>query len=146
MTHTRPVFFSRVDAWILAIGPVTGLAAVGMALPPALRSGAMAEVAVLGIVLAFTLILPIWLLLDTHYTFTADTLRVQCGPFCWRIALAEVTEVSPSRSWVSSPALSLDRLRIRYGRGRSILLSPREKQRFVEQLRQQCPHVLVTGF
>ena len=75
MTHTRPVFFSRVDGWILAIGPVTGLAAVGMALPPALRSGATAEVAVLGIVIASTLILPIWLLLDTHYTFTADTLR-----------------------------------------------------------------------
>jgi hypothetical protein len=146
MTQTHAFFPSKVDAWLMAIGPVAGLAAASVALPLAWRSGAAADVAVLVVVLASTLILPIWLLLDTHYTFTADTLRVRSGPFRWRIALAEVTEVSPTRSWQSSPALSLDRLRIRYGRGRSILLSPREKQRFLEQLRQQCPAVLVTGF
>ena len=80
--------------------------------------------------------LPLWLLLDTNYTVTADTLQIRSGPFRWRIALSDVREVSPSRSWVSSPALSLDRVRIRYGVGRSILVSPREKQRFIDSLRE----------
>ena len=104
------------------------------------------DVAVAAAVVLLTLLLPLWLLLDTNYTMTEDELRVRSGPFRWRIALGDVREVSPSRSWISSPALSLDRLRIRYGAGRSILVSPREKQRFVDSLRQRCPAVLVTGF
>ncbi|RZJ55116.1 MAG: hypothetical protein EON49_21085, partial [Acidovorax sp.] len=100
----------------------------------------------IAVVFALTLVLPLWLLLDTSYTLTAEELLVRSGPLRWRIALGDVREVLPSRSWVSSPALSLDRLRIRYGQGRSILISPREKQRFIDALRERCPSVLVTGF
>ncbi|MBO9676911.1 MAG: PH domain-containing protein [Acidovorax sp.] len=146
MAQSRAFFTSRVDAWLFAIGPIAGLAAASVALPLALQSRAGLDVAVAAAVVLLTLLLPLWLLLDTNYTMTEDELRVRSGPFRWRIALGDVREVSPSRSWISSPALSLDRLRIRYGAGRSILVSPREKQRFVDSLRQRCPAVLVTGF
>lgn len=102
--------------------------------------------ALLAVIVALTLLLPLWLVLDTNYTLTTDELLIRSGPFRWRIALGDVREVSPSHSWISSPALSLDRLRIRYGTDRSILVSPREKQRFIDALRQRCPSVLVTGF
>lgn len=135
----------------MAIGPLAGLAAVtavaGVGVPLALNSGATRPgIAVLAVVLAFTFVLPLWLVLDTNYTRTAQELLIRSGPFRWRIPLSAVHEVSPSRSWVSAPALSLDRLCIRYGQGSSILVSPREKQRFVEALRERCPAVLVTGF
>ena len=151
MAQTRAFFPSRVDSWLVAIGPLVGLAAVtvvaGVGVPFVLNIGATPPgLALLAVVLAFTLVLPIWLVLDTNYTLTADELRIRSGPFRWRIALSEVREVSPSRSWMSSPALSLDRLCIRYGPGRSILVSPREKQRFIGALRERCPAVLVTGF
>ena len=93
-----------------------------------------------------TLGLPVWLLLDTSYTVTADELQVRSGPFRWQIKLSEVKQISPSRSWLSSPALSLDRVRVQFGAARSVLVSPREKQQFVDCLRQRCPSVLVTGF
>ncbi len=153
MAQARAFFTSRVDSWLLAIGPLAGLVATACVatavVPLVLNSGAMPDkttLALLAMVVALTLALPLWLLLDTNYTVTADTLQIRSGPFRWRIALSDVREVSPSRSWVSSPALSLDRVRIRYGAGRSILVSPREKQRFIDSLRQHCPAVLVTGF
>ena len=150
MTQSRAFFTSRVDSWLIAIGPLAGLAAAavvaGVAVPPALQSGRPVDLLVPVLAVVIALVLPMWLVLDTNYTFTADELLVRSGPFRWRIALTEVREASPSHGWISSPALSLDRVRIGYGAGRSILVSPREKQRFIDCLRQRCLAVLVTGF
>ena len=44
------------------------------------------------------------------------------------------------------PLPSMTVQRIGYGAGRGILVSPREKQRFIDCLRQRCPAVVVTGF
>ncbi|MBV7540353.1 PH domain-containing protein [Acidovorax sp. sic0104] len=153
MSAPRAFFTSRVDSWLFAIGPLAGLFAISSvaltAVPFALDAGVLQDktmMALIAVVFALTLLLPLWLLLDTNYTVTADELLVRSGPFRWRIALGQVHEVLPARSWRSSPALSLDRLRIRYGQGRSILVSPREKQRFVDTLRERCPSLLTTGF
>ncbi|QLA80029.1 hypothetical protein EXV95_04860 [Acidovorax sp. JMULE5] len=152
MAQTRAFFHSRVDSWLIAIGPLAGLTAItavaGVVGPFVLNSGGSPPIlALVAAIVALTLLLlPLWLVLDTNYTLTADELLIRSGPFRWRIALGDMREVSPSNSWISSPALSLDRLRIRYGADRSILVSPREKQRFIDALRQCCPSVLVTGF
>jgi len=153
MAQPRAFFTSRVDSWLLAIGPLAGLFAITSVavtvVPFALNAGVLHDktmLSLIAVVFASTLVLPLWLLLDTNYTLTAEELLVRSGPLRWRIALGDVREVSPSGSWASSPALSLDRLRIRYGQGRSILISPREKQRFIDALRERCPSVLVTGF
>ncbi|KQO23521.1 PH domain-containing protein [Acidovorax sp. Leaf78] len=153
MAQSRAFFTSRVDSWLLAIGPLAGLFAITSVavtvVPLAFNAGVLHDktmLSLIAVVFALTLVLPLWLLLDTSYTLTAEELLVRSGPLRWRIALGDVREVLPSRSWASSPALSLDRLRIRYGQGRSILISPREKQRFIDALRERCPSVLVTGF
>ncbi|WP_426304001.1 PH domain-containing protein [Acidovorax facilis] len=151
MAQIRAFFPSRVDSWLVAIGPLAALTAAtavaGLAGPFVLNSGGSPPLlALVAAIVALTLLLPLWLVLDTNYTLTADDLLIRSGPFSWRIALDDVREVSPSHSWISSPALSLDRLSIRYGADRSILVSPREKQRFIDALRQRCPSVLVTGF
>ncbi|MES2926093.1 MAG: hypothetical protein A3E23_18540 [Burkholderiales bacterium RIFCSPHIGHO2_12_FULL_65_48] len=151
MAQIRAFFPSRVDSWLVAIGPLAALTAAtavaGLAGPFVLNSGGTPPMlALLAVIVALTLLLPLWLVLDTNYTLTADDLLIRSGPFRWRIVLGDVREVSPSHSWISSPALSLDRLSIRYGADRSILVSPREKQRFIDALRQRCPSVLVTGF
>ena len=39
--------------------------------------------------------------------------------------------IRPTRNPLSSPALSLDRLRIDYGSGRSIMVSPEDKDKFI---------------
>ena len=150
MTFVLPVprafFVSKVDAWISGIAVAAGFTCLSIAALMALFSTSTAEMAVLAGIVLLTLVLPIWLLLDTNYTVTGEELRIRSGPFRWRIALSEVRQVSPSRSWMSSPALSLDRIRVQYGTARSVLVSPREKQRFVDCLRERCPAAHITGF
>ncbi|GDY34438.1 PH domain-containing protein [Acidovorax sp. NB1] len=150
MTFVLPVprafFVSKVDAWISGIAVAAGFTCLSIAAPMVLFSTSSAERAVLAGVVLVTLVLPIWLLLDTNYTVTGEELRIRSGPFRWSIALSEVRAVSPSRSWLSSPALSLDRILVQYGVARSVLVSPREKQRFVDCLRERCPAAHITGF
>ncbi len=76
----------------------------------------------------------IWLLAGTRYTLTDSDLRVRCGPFRWRVALAEILSVTPTRNPLSSPAPSLDRLCIEYGSGKSIMISPKDKEAFLDEL------------
>jgi hypothetical protein len=59
---------------------------------------------------------------------------VRSGPFRWTIALDDIHAVTPSRDLRSGPALSLDRLRIEYGPGREILISPRDQSGFLHDL------------
>lgn len=71
------------------------------------------------------------ILLRTHYTVHDDQLTIACGPVTWTIKLSEIAEVAETRSPLSSPALSLDRLRIRYAGRRSVMISPDDKKAFL---------------
>jgi len=78
--------------------------------------------------------LPLWLLFSTRYTLEATYLLAQSGPFKWVVPLADIKSITPSNNPLSSPALSLDRLRIDYGKGRMLLISPRDKEQFLQDV------------
>jgi membrane protein YdbS with pleckstrin-like domain len=126
-------FKSAVDSWFILLAAVfpavVFIVAIAAASP--MPAGAWATVAVVGILL---LGLPVWLFTSTAYEVGNDVLLVRSGPFRWRIPLSEITSVEPSRSLLSSPALSLDRLRIRYGKHRAVLVSPKDKAGFMRAL------------
>jgi len=73
------------------------------------------------------------MLLGTHYTVDGGTLRIACGPFRWKVPIDAIEAVEPTGSPLSSPALSLDRLRIRYGK-RRIMVSPADKAGFLKAI------------
>ena len=77
----------------------------------------------------------------TYYAIEGDTLLIRSGIVKWRIPIRDIRSITPTRSMLSSPALSLDRLRIDYGR-KSILVSPAEKMRFIEALRAINPSIV----
>lgn len=88
----------------------------------------------------------VWTLLGTCYVLSDERLVVRSGPFRWRIALDAIHAVEPSRSPLSSPALSLDRLRIRYGlRHQSVLISPDEQQQFLWDLTSRASGLVHRG-
>lgn len=78
--------------------------------------------------------LPVWLLVATDYTVTLEELKIRCGPFKWTIKRNEIRSIKPSRNLISSPALSLNRLEIRYGSHKSILVSPADRFGFYQAL------------
>ncbi|MCZ2156874.1 MAG: PH domain-containing protein [Bryobacterales bacterium] len=74
------------------------------------------------------------MLASTYYVFEGGILRVRCGPLRWSIPLDHIHRVEPSRNSRSSPALSLDRLRIDYGCGKFVLVSPEDKEGFLREI------------
>lgn len=84
-----------------------------------------------------------WLLRYTYYEVQpgAQTLRIVSGPLVWRVPVQAITSVLPSASPFSSPALSLDRLRIRYGKHDSILISPADRAGFLAALLHLNPAI-----
>ena len=128
------VYRSKIDVWLIVVLAVAIVVSLLAALTVVLSVRSPAAWAVA----AFTAIigagLPLWLLLSTHYTLGHGQLVVRSGPFKWRIPVAEITSITPTSNLLSSPALSLDRLRIDYGRGKSVMISPRDKEQFVRDI------------
>lgn len=123
------VYKSKVDWWIGLIHVI----AMGASIIAAL--GALSTSPWLAMVVAGTgIILPLIALLGTRYTINDGLLIVQTGPIKWRIPAKDITGVTPTSDPIASPALSLDRLRIDYGRNKSILISPREKADFLRKI------------
>lgn len=73
--------------------------------------------------------------LTTYYTITGDELRIRCGFLMnIQISIATITRIKETSDPTSAPATSLDRLRIEYGNQKSILISPKEKQAFIDMI------------
>ncbi len=131
MTPKR--FPSKIDSWlvILLVGVIlTQVVIVSIAIVEDPEPGA-AIVGVGSLVLIVALFGSI--LKFTYYEVSDVSLKIVSGPFRWKIARDAITAAEPSRSLLSSPALSLDRLRIRHGK-RSVLVSPADKRGFLKAL------------
>jgi hypothetical protein len=134
----RITFRSKVDGWLAAALIASAAASVlAVVIVGAVESPLLALT--LSPLLLFSVGLPIWLLAATSYTFDRVDLDVRCGPFAWRVPLREIRAVTATRNPLSSPALSLDRLRIDYGRMSSIMVSPHDKDGFMQELRKRMP-------
>jgi Bacterial PH domain len=70
-------------------------------------------------------------------------LLVRCGRLVrYKIPLAEIREVRPSAELSSSPAsCSYDRIKVVYGVYRSLLISPRDRDRFLDELVSRANHL-----
>ena len=125
-------FRSKIDFWLLFVLLTSVIAAlVGAAF--SLQSGAGWVIPLF--MTAIGAGLPMWILLTTKYTVSHDCLLVQSGPFRWRIAAESITDITPTRSPLSSPALSLDRLRIAYEQGtKYLIVSPLDSEGFIQAI------------
>jgi hypothetical protein len=81
------------------------------------------------------------ILRSTYYLIDGGTLIIRSSAFRWRVPIAEIRSITPTRSALSSPALSLDRLRIEYG-GKAIMVSPEDPRRFLDSLRAINPAIV----
>jgi Bacterial PH domain len=139
-------FKSAVDSWVYALAlslPVALILGVVPVLAGAQAAAHHSTTVLLAVAsLGLGAIAPLWLLFFTYYRIDSAILRIQAGPFTWAIPLDHIRSIRPSRSCVSSPALSLNRLQIDYGRQRSILVSPKDKTGFIQALGYQPADIL----
>jgi hypothetical protein len=125
---------SQIDGWVFPAFATAALLALGACVPLLVYGGWTERFVSVPLLLA-GIAFPGWVLVSTAYTLTSRALLIRSGPFRWSIPLREITEVTPTRSALSSPALSLDRLRIRYASNSIIMVSPEDRRRFLADLK-----------
>ncbi|MDP4128262.1 MAG: PH domain-containing protein [Bacillota bacterium] len=86
-----------------------------------------------------------WIWFGTGYRVTDDELKIKCGPIRQTIPLKEITKIESTRNPISSPALSLDRLEIKYGESKIAIISPQDKEEFINLIMGKCPKATVNG-
>lgn len=126
-------FRSAVDRWLYLVLAAAAVVVV-VSVAPLVASASPGPISVALFASAIGIGLPLWILRSTFYTVHPDVLEVRSGPFRWRISRSDITSVEVSHSILSSPALSLNRLRIRYGNNRSVLVSPADREGFLQAL------------
>ncbi len=128
-------FPSKIDGWLIPV-MVVGMAGALVALIAVMITPTPWPVRVLtAVVTVLVLFLMFSVFRGTYYVVEHDELLVVSGPFRWRIPLADITGVEPTRNPLSSPALSMDRLKVMYGKRKFVLVSPEDKDGFIRALR-----------
>lgn len=135
MSEVSRWYASKVDGWlaiVLAFAPVMCIVVAGSVLAAGGGEGMLAALAGCGVLAAVYL----GLVFPMRYGISAEAIVVRHGLVRQRIPLRDVLEVHPTRSPLSSPALSLDRLAIRFGEGffKTVMISPADKQGFIDEL------------
>ncbi len=96
---------------------------------------------------AFTLLFAafiVHMLLTTYYQVNDTGLRIKCGFFFDKtIDPGTIREIKETNNPVSSPAASIDRLVISYNRYDTVIISPKEKDAFINHLTRINPGIKV---
>ena len=126
-------FPSKIDVWLAGLMCIAAAAALlgGYVFASRVSGLGLLGAFCIGVVGAGLLL---WMLLSTQYRVEGSELRIQSGPLRWKIATSSITSVTRTRSALSSPALSLDRLRIEYGGGKAIMISPLDREGFLRAI------------
>jgi len=141
------VFTSKKDAWLVSL-------IWGSAILPLLAgllivwTDARAGSYLITIsVITFTLILAASFPL--YYELTEQDLVIRSGLFRWKVPLDGIEEIRPTRSILSAPALSLDRLLIRFrsrkGGFGAAMISPRDQAGFLREVAARTPGMMFVG-
>lgn len=129
------IFHSKKDLWL---GLFIWITIGGGFIIPLLTAATIVRV-VMSIIIFFVA----WIWFGTDYQVSEGTLKVRSGPFKWNIVISEIKSIKKTRNPLSSAALSLDRLEVRYGHSSMILISPKEKERFIDVITSINPNIKV---
>jgi hypothetical protein len=95
-----------------------------------------------GLVIMILIILFIgWVWFGTGYEIADNKLKVYSGPFRYTVPLQEIKEIKRTRNPSSSPACSLDRMEIKYGKSKRVMISPADREGFIKMLIEKSPHI-----
>lgn len=79
---------------------------------------------------------------STRYIIEEDQLTVKCMFIVNnKIAISKIKKIEKTNSILSSPALSLDRISIKFNKFDEVYISPKEKQSFLNDLLKINPNI-----
>jgi hypothetical protein len=134
--QTMRGYDSKIDWWlgpILFLVPIIPLV-VCFAL---VASGKLAELPVGVATFLFVVALYVGVVVPVKYGIGDRQLVVRFGLCRVRIPLSEISEIYPTRNPLSSPALSLGRLHVQFGKGKWVMISPADRDGFLDDVAKQ---------
>jgi uncharacterized membrane protein YdbT with pleckstrin-like domain len=133
----KKVFPSKVDTTLPILFVVTSI--------PAIAVGIKEKDWVVFAIMLISFVFIMYFLYDTNYTITQGNLKVHSGFIVNKnIPIAAITSIKKTNSILSAPASSFtDRIEVVYGESKSVIISPKEKQAFVEELLKQHSEIAV---
>jgi membrane protein YdbS with pleckstrin-like domain len=137
-------FTSKVDAWLVIVlaGAMLLSLTFSVLLWESSRVGSLVSLTV--VLLEVGLIL--WRFVPCKYVLEAEHLLIRSGLAAQRIPYRDITGIEMSSSFLAAPALSLQRVKISFGpRYQFQLVSPRERELFVEWLQQRVRDASTRG-
>ena len=132
----RMEFKSKVDLWLAAV--LWGSVALCF-FPVFLEDGLIIGLAIGSPMAIFILLL--WI--NTKYYIRDEHLVIKGVLKDTLIPIVSITSVNSTRNPSSAPALSMDRLEINYGNFDFVLISPLEKEHFMEELLKINPKIKI---
>lgn len=138
------VFRSKVDKFMWPLLAITPLACL-VVLISGLASGKVGALVTAGIMTVLVVLLYWGLVWPVEYTLGDGELTVRFGAIRQRLPYDQIERVAPTRSILASPALSLDRLALHRPSGLPWMISPEDRERFLDQLARRAPHLVRDG-
>ena len=137
--ETMRWYASKIDWWlglILVLVPVVPVV-VCIALA---TSGKASELPIGIAALVFVALLYVGVVVPVKYGIGDGRLVVRFGLCRVQIPLSDISDVHPTRNPLSSPALSLDRLWVQFGKGfsKAVMISPADRDQFLDDLALQA--------
>lgn len=133
MNETPIEFRSKIGAIIVI--PAVVVVLLGA---PAVTQAVIQGRYILAVLFTVPIALVAWIFATTSYSITPADLAIRCAFVTFRIPLQSITKVQPTRTMLSAPALSLDRLEITHDAGIAVI-SPANTDRFLAEIRARCP-------
>ncbi|MGB5434632.1 MAG: PH domain-containing protein [Maribacter sp.] len=81
---------------------------------------------------------------QTFYTIDGNVLKVKSGFLLnHSYEISRITEIRETNIPISAPAASLDRLEINLNNGQGVIISPKQKYEFIDELKKRNPKIKI---
>jgi len=136
-------FRSKADRWLvlLLLAVSCLMVALGVLVLMNDSSDTITKV-IFSLVTATSIPFLLWIFFGTRYRFTDTHLLVRSGPFHKDLLLESIIAVEPIRSFQSCHALSRDRFLIKYDTLATVMISPEDRGRFLQEMESRVPHLV----
>ncbi|ADK03948.1 TPA: PH domain-containing protein [Bacillus anthracis] len=86
-------------------------------------------------------ILFMWSWFSTKYIVGEETITIRSGFVKKHIFIRDIKQISNTKNPIAAYALSFDRLEIVYGAHQTEIISPKDKEQFINHVKNKNPHI-----
>ena len=134
------IYYSKVSYTLLS---VVFIVFFGPLIPNYINDGFNTNMFLMTLALIILFGFVLHMFLNTTYKIEKGKLYIKCGFFNYNpVNIGEMKKVSKSSNIISSPAASFDRIEITYGKFDELIISPKYKTKFVEDLQKINPGII----